>query len=127
MVADRHSGDDLLTVEEDRQRAFDRHDGLDRLCGLVDSPHPLGQAWVVRVRTNEIIVIAHGRSLKEIAPPSERLCALTTIQTKSPAEPPGFLSAVPHARRAMRAQWRPPKIQISKMIGSGIPISQSSK
>ena len=49
IVVDRHRGDDLLRVEEDRQRALDRHGGFDRRAGLVDAGDALGQPRIVRV------------------------------------------------------------------------------
>ncbi len=56
MIADRHRGDDLLRIEEDRQRPLDHHRGLDRGAGLVDAFDPLGQAGIERIGANEIIV-----------------------------------------------------------------------
>src|SRR5262249_17752322 len=55
-VADRHRGDDLLRVEEDRQRALDDHCGLDLLAGLIDAGDALGQPRVERVRLDQIAV-----------------------------------------------------------------------
>ncbi len=46
VIADRHHGDDLLTVEEQGQGAFDRDRGFYRRSGLVDARDPLRQARV---------------------------------------------------------------------------------
>ena len=59
IVADRHRGDDLLRIEEDRQRALDRDAGLDRLSGLVDAGDALGQPRIMRVRLDEIALGRH--------------------------------------------------------------------
>ena len=59
MVADRHHGDDLLRVEEERQRPLDRHRGLDRRAGLIDAAHPFGEPRVVGIGAQEIVVVSH--------------------------------------------------------------------
>ena len=59
IVVDGHRGDDLLRIEEDRQRALDRHRGLDRRAGLVDAAHPLGEPRVERIGAQEIVVVSH--------------------------------------------------------------------
>ena len=57
MIADGHRRDDLLGIEEDRQRALDRHRGLDRGAGLVDAGDALGQPRIVRIGADEIVVV----------------------------------------------------------------------
>jgi hypothetical protein len=56
IVADRHRGDDLLRIEEDRQRALDHHRGLDLGAGLVDAGDALAQPRIVRVGLNQVAV-----------------------------------------------------------------------
>jgi hypothetical protein len=43
MVSDRHHGDDLLSVQVERQRPLHRHLDLDIRAGLVDADDALGQ------------------------------------------------------------------------------------
>src|SRR5262249_25735938 len=59
-VVDRHRGHDLLRIEEDRERALDRHAGLDRLPGLVDAADTLGQPRIERIGLDEIVVLWRG-------------------------------------------------------------------
>ena len=58
VVADRHHGDDLLSVQEQGQRPLVDDRGLDRAAGLVDAGDGLGQARVVRVGEQQ--GLAHG-------------------------------------------------------------------
>ena len=60
MVVDGHRGNDLLRIKEDRQRALDRHRGFDRRTGLIDAFDPLGQARIVRVGADQIVVVGRG-------------------------------------------------------------------
>ena len=60
MIRDRHGGDDLLRIEEDRERALDRHHGVDLVAGLVDAGNALGQPRIVRIGLDQIIVARTG-------------------------------------------------------------------
>ena len=61
IVVDRHRGHDLLRIEEDRERALDRHAGLDRLPGLVDAGDTLGEPRVERIGTDQVVLrLRHG-------------------------------------------------------------------
>jgi hypothetical protein len=62
MIIDGHGGDDFLRIQEDRQRALDRHGGFDSATGLVDAGHPFRQAWIVRIGADEIIVVGRVHS-----------------------------------------------------------------
>ena len=57
MVINRHCGDDLLRIEEDRQCALDDHRRFDLVAGLIDAGHAFGQARIVRIRADEVIVV----------------------------------------------------------------------
>ena len=65
MVTDRHRGDDLLGIEEDRQCALDGHRRFDPGAGLIDAGHAFGQARILRIRADEIIVVrgVHGANV----------------------------------------------------------------
>src|SRR5262249_25109917 len=65
VVVDGHRGHDLLRIEEDRERALDRHPGLDRLPGLVDAADALGQPRIERVGPDQefLAALGHGVSM----------------------------------------------------------------
>ena len=63
IVVDRHRGDDLLRIEEDRERALDRHGGFDPGAGLVDAGDALGQPRIVRIGTDEVGVFRHAANV----------------------------------------------------------------
>jgi hypothetical protein len=50
MVADRHHGDDFLTIQEQGQRPFMDYRDLDRVPLLIDAANGLGEARIVRGR-----------------------------------------------------------------------------
>ena len=56
MIVDSHRRDDLLGIEEDRERALDRYRRLDRRAGLVDALDALGQARIERIGANQVVV-----------------------------------------------------------------------
>ena len=56
MIRDGHGGDDLLRIQEDRERALDRDQRLDFRAGLVDAGDALGQPRIVRIGLEQIIV-----------------------------------------------------------------------
>src|SRR5262245_20683436 len=62
IVVDRHRCDDLLRIEEHRERALDRHPGLDLLPGLVDPGDALGQPRVERVGADQVVVLRCGHA-----------------------------------------------------------------
>src|SRR5262249_57361581 len=66
IVVDRHRGPDSLSMEEDRERALDRHAGLDRLPGLVDAADTLGQPRIERIGLDEIVVLGRGHLLDNV-------------------------------------------------------------
>ena len=98
IVADRHRGDDLLAVEEDRQRALDRDRGLDLRAGLVDAGDALGQPRVGRVRA--------GADSRRDGKPSGEECGLAGVfkgpGAASPFETPAFAARMGLLRVRLR-------------------------
>ena len=55
VIADRHHGDDLLTVEEQGQGPLDDDGGFDLPAFLIDPGHAPGQARVLRLWPDQIL------------------------------------------------------------------------
>ena len=60
MIPDRHHGDNLLTVEVERQRAFGDHPKVNGFAAFIDARDRRRQALVLRIRSqNKIVSFAH--------------------------------------------------------------------
>jgi hypothetical protein len=74
VVVDGHRCHDLLRVEEDREGPLDNDRGLGRRTGVIDAAHPLGQAAVIRIGTEQVAVLSVlGRVLQDMPTPLPRV------------------------------------------------------